>query len=287
MRAQRMAVSSIRALSPCQSVAAVGRIYLLVRRSTQSDSTIECEVPLAKDVIPNPQLAPADTTLVRSTRTANLDMLQVSNQDTSAPILLLPGPTEEDAETTASLAQDLRHLMSNTGPTIYLIRWKSYWAPQGQTRLAPLVRDLKEILNHLTKATAAPHIMALGHGALIVLHANGNDAVFDPKNSLSSLSFMYPRLDIQGRKPRLHPVIFLHKVSLIGSELDVKTIAPSLVKRVSRSSVELFEVENEHWFVRSQISADPAVFPDQTPRGYAGNWLRSWLDWLPQDNAIR
>lgn len=242
---------------------------------------------MAKDMIPNPRLEPTDTTLVLSTRTAALDMLQVSNQDTSAPILLLPGPTEKDAETTARLAQDLRRLVSNTGPAIYLIRWKSLWAPQGQTRFAPLMRDLSEILKHLTKATAAPHIMALGHGALIMLRANGNDAVYDPKTSLPSLSFMYPRLDIEGRKPRLYPTIFSIKVSLIRSEVDVKTIAPSLVKRVSRSSVELFEVENEHWFVRSQISADPAVFPDQTPRGYAGNWLRSWLDWLPQDNAIR
>lgn len=232
-------------------------------------------------MIPNPRLDPADTALVLSTRTAALDMLLVSNQDTSAPILLLPGPTEKDAETSTRLAQDLRRLMSNTGPAIYLVRWKSYWSPQGQTRFAPLVRDQSEILNHLTKATAAPHIMALGHGALIVLRANGNDGVFDPKTSLPSLSFMYPRLDVQGRKPRLHPAIFSHKVSLIGSEVDVKTVAPSLVKRVSRSSVELFEVENDQWFVRSQISADPAASPEQIPRGYAGNWLRSWLDWLP------
>ncbi len=242
---------------------------------------------MAKDMIPNPRLDPADTTLVLSTRTAALDMLLVSNQETSAPILLLPGPTEKDAETTTRLAQDLRRLMSNKGPAIYLVRWKSHWAPQERTRFAPLVRDLAEILNHLTKATAAPHIMALGHGALIVLRANGNDAVFDPKASLSSLSFMYPRLDIQGRKPRLQPAVFSRKVSLIGSEVDVKMVAPSLVKRVSRTSVELFEVENEHWFVRSRISADPAASSEQNPRGYAGNWLRSWLDWLPQDNATR
>ncbi len=242
---------------------------------------------MAKDMIPNPRLDPADTTLVLSTRTAALDMLLVSNQETSAPILLLPGPTERDAETTTRLAQDLRRLLSNTGPAVFFIRWKSHWAPQGQTRFAPLVRDLSEILNHLTKATAAPHIMALGHGALIVLRANGNDAVFDPKASLSSLSFMYPRLDIQGRKPRLHPAIFSHKISLIGSDVGVKTAAPSLLKRVSRSSVELFEVENEHWFVRSRISADPGVSQEQIPHGYAGNWLRSWLDWLPEGNAIR
>lgn len=93
---------------------------------------------MAKDMIPNPRLDPADTALVLSTRTAALDMLLLPNQDNSAPILLLPGPTDKDNEAAAHLAQELRRLRPKSGPAIYLIRWKSYWAPQGQTRLRPL-----------------------------------------------------------------------------------------------------------------------------------------------------
>lgn len=238
-------------------------------------------------MIPNPRLDPADTALVLSTRTAALDMLLLPNQDNSAPILLLPGPTDKDNEATAHLAQELRRLRPKSGPAIYLIRWKSYWAPQGQTRFAPLVRDLREILNHLTKTAVAPHVIALGHGALVVLRANGKSDVIQPDPTLPSLSFLHPRLDIQGRNSRLLQAYLSNKVSLIKSEADMKTDASSLLRRVSRSSVELFEVENEHWFVRSQISADPSGSPEPCPRGYAGNWLRSWLDWLPKDNAIR
>lgn len=234
-------------------------------------------------MIPSPRLEPDNTVLVFSTRTANLDMLLLPIQDTSAPVLLLSGPTEQDSRAAEKLAQDLRRLRPNKGPAVYLIRWKSHWTPQGQTRFAPLVRDLREILNHLTKTAGAPHLITLGHGALVLLRIKGNGEVTEPVLSLASLSFLHPRLDVQGRKPRLQYTPISKPVSLIGTENDMRITAPSLIKRVSRNPVELFEIENEHWFVRSRVSVDPSSITEPSPRGYAGNWLRSWLDWLPKN----
>lgn len=237
-------------------------------------------------MLPNPSPEPAETAQVFSTRTAFLDMFPPSIHKTTTPILLVPGPTLQDTKAAAKMARDLLRLRSKSGPAIYTIRWKTHWASQGQARFAPLVRDLRDILTHLTKTTVAPHVMTLGNGALVVLRGSGSDTTWETEVTLPSLSFWQPKLEIQGRRPRLKHAPFSNKISAIGPETDVNTSAALLLKRLSHAPVTLFEIENADWFIRSQISADPEDASEKSARGYAGSWLRSWVDWLPMDAAL-
>lgn len=261
---------------PCRSPMVAGTFTPAKRCPNDREDT------LAKDMHSNARVSVADTTLVLSTGAANLFLVKSSVPGFSdqAPLLLLPGPTEQDARYAIQMATKLSQLHSQFAPDIYLMKWKSFWPTQGQVRFAPLVRDLSEVFNFLHKTAPAPHLMTLGHGALLPMRAADGFGLDAKSGSLPSISFWAPRLEVRKQGTRLRNINLSRKISVITHETDMRPPTDPLFKRLPPTLVERFEIENEHWFVWSQISTDPDLSTVPRPCGFAGNWLRSWLDWL-------
>lgn len=235
-----------------------------------------------------PQHLP-DETLVHSTRSAKLVLVAQSYNPLPAqnPILLVPGPTQVDFVQAEHLIQDLLTVRSKSGPPIYLLQWNRFWPEHGQFRFAPLMRDMHESARHLEKVSGPPNLLTLGSGAFLMLRATAEPHRMPKEMPLSSLSFFQPILEVQGRAPRFRTLSFPNQVSVIGSEIDVSSKHNALFKRLACNPIDLFVLHNKHWFVRSTFS--PVERQSQTPQetGFAGNWVNSWLDWLPALAAHR
>ncbi|MFY0661087.1 MAG: hypothetical protein JXR15_11370 [Shimia sp.] len=179
----------------------------------------------------------------------------------------------------------LRQLQTRSGPDLYLIVWNSYWPAQGQVRFAPLIRDLGDAVAFLQKTAAPPHVMTLGHGALLPMRAADGFGQNTDANTVSSISFWSPKLSVYLQKPRLKSTNISRKISVIGSKVKVRLSSAPLFKRFPSTSVEVFEVESEHWFIRSQISTESEIANSLPSCAFAGNWFHSWHDWLAPDQA--
>ncbi|SMP10150.1 hypothetical protein [Shimia sagamensis] len=238
---------------------------------------------MAKDMLP---LQPPDETLVYSTRSAKL-VLESSNTELAQnPILLIPGPTHVDFEQAKYLVQELLTVRSQSGPPIYLLQWNSFWPEHGQFRFAPMMREMHESAQHLAKISGPPNLLTLGAGALLMLRAAADPRGMPNANSFSSLSFFRPTLEVQGRAPRFRTPSLPKKVSVIGGDIDVNSRYHPLFKRLTGNPIDLFVVNDKHWFVRTTYSAVEKGAQTPPEIGFAGNWVNSWLDWLP-DREVR
>jgi hypothetical protein len=231
---------------------------------------------------------PSGETLVHSTRSAKLVLVSQSSHALPAqnPILMIPGPTQVDLVQAEHLIQDLLSARPQSGPPIYLLQWNSFWPEHGQFRFAPLMRDMHESTQHLEKTSGPPNLLTLGTGALLLLCATAEPRGMPTAISLSSLSFFRPTLEVQGRTPRLRTPSLPRQISVIGGDIDVSSKYSSLFKRLVCNPIDLFVVNNKHWFVRSSYSAVEKRSEAPPEIGFVGNWVNSWLDWLP-DTTIR